>query len=297
MPPRDDEHVGRRLRVDVAEGHRVLGRRDEGRRDLPGDDPAEQAGGVARAHPPTIAVSASGRPPTGRRGRPDPRWRSAAPTDRAGRRSHPPRRASRAPRDRCLPRGRRRGERPPPLGAFGSPAALPPPRGGRMPPPRRRPGRRGPESSRGASTGRRARRDCLVAARMTSSHLRHALSPRSPRHWTMLRAACQGMTSSTPSSVAASMAWSSRSPLARAWASTSRGAGSASSRTERTRRSSRPAPTSVTSAVTTRPAPSPTRTRCPTPVRFTVAAWRPSAPPRTSEPPGAAAASVEVSAR
>ena len=41
--PRYDEDVDGRLRVDVAEGHGVLGLRHDVGRDLPGYDPAEQA--------------------------------------------------------------------------------------------------------------------------------------------------------------------------------------------------------------------------------------------------------------
>ena len=64
------------------------------------------------------------------------------------------------------------------------------------------------------------------------------VAPRSPRHWTMLREACHGTTSSTPNSVAASIAWSSRSPLARACTRTNRGWDSGSRHTSTTLSSS-----------------------------------------------------------
>ena len=136
----------------------------------------------------------------------------------------------------------------------------------------------------GASTGRRVRRDCLVAATSTASHLRRAFSPRSPRHCTTLRDACHGTTSSTPHSVAASTAWSSRSFLARACTSTNRGLGSGSLATETTRRSSVPAPTATTSPSTRSPAPSVSSRCSPTRVRRTVAACRPSGPSSTDAP-------------
>ncbi len=136
-----------------------------------------------------------------------------------------------------------------------------------------------------ASTGRRVRRDCFVAARRTASHLRRAFSPRSPRHWTTLRDACHGTTSSTPHSVAASTACSSRSYLARAWTRTNRGLGRGSVVTETTSRSSDPAPTATTRASTRFPSPSVSRSRSPTRVRRTVAACRPSGPSRTTTSP------------
>ena len=57
------------------------------------------------------------------------------------------------------------------------------------------------------------------------------LAARSPRQTTIDRSACHGTTASTPTSVAASIAISSRSPLARACTSTSGTAGAASTTT------------------------------------------------------------------
>src|SRR4051812_16397692 len=153
-----------------------------------------------------------------------------------------------------------------------------------------------PDAS-GATTGTRARRDCLAAARTVCSHLRRDRSPRSPFHTTTLRAACQGTTSSTPSSVAASTARSSRSPLASAWTSTNRGEGSGTDSSASTRRlrASRALLRTVQRA--TAPMPSATSTRSPAVIRRTVAACRPSAPSSASCEPIAAPASAPASSR
>lgn len=129
-----------------------------------------------------------------------------------------------------------------------------------------------------ATSGTRLRRDCLAAALTTLSHLRSALAPRSPRHTTTLRDACHGTTSSTPSSVADSMAWSSRSALASACTSTKRSAGSGSCSTAVTSRPSSALPAEATDAVTLVPWPSESSTDSPGPILRTVAACRPSGP-------------------
>ncbi len=79
-----------------------------------------------------------------------------------------------------------------------------------------------------ATSGCHARRDCLVAERTVASHFARLRAARSPRHTTTDRWACHGTMPSTPTSVAASIASSSRSPLASAWTSTTRTGGGGS---------------------------------------------------------------------
>lgn len=68
-----------------------------------------------------------------------------------------------------------------------------------------------------ATCGTRARRACLAAPLAVACQRSRPLATFGPFHWAMDRPACQGMTTSAPTSVAVSTACSSRPPLARAW--------------------------------------------------------------------------------
>ena len=82
-----------------------------------------------------------------------------------------------------------------------------------------------------STSGIRERRACLVAARTVLAQRARDFAARSPRQTTTERSACHGMIASAPTSVAASMAISSRSPLARAWTSVTTTTGTSSTST------------------------------------------------------------------
>src|SRR5690606_32347498 len=145
----------------------------------------------------------------------------------------------------------------------------------------------------GSSSGSQDRRATFVAACTIARQRCSPLAALSPRHWTTDRSDCHGRTASTPSSVAASTAISSRSPLASACTSTSRGEAGGSDVTAVTSISTaagpEPGATSPTSRV---PTPSTTSIGSPARSRCTDAACRASGPVRVHRPPAATPSSA-----
>ncbi|EZP51330.1 hypothetical protein BW40_02056 [Micrococcus luteus] len=140
------------------------------------------------------------------------------------------------------------------------------------------------------TAGTRARRACLAAARAVSAHFRRALAALGPFQRTIERSASQGTTASTPSSTAAWTAMRSRSPLARAWTSTSAGVGAGSSATASSRTDTASGAAASTVPWPSVPDPSARSTASPGARRMAAAACRASAPSKTTSAPALAPA-------
>ena len=118
----------------------------------------------------------------------------------------------------------------------------------------------------GSTSGTRARRDCLAAAVTRSAHDALALSALGPRHWTTHRAAAHGTIRVAPSSVAASIACSSRPALRERLDEHDLGIVVEGDRVDQ-RPSSRSGPASLTTPDARAPRPSTSSTRSPAPSR------------------------------
>src|SRR5512137_2052741 len=136
VPARHHQHVHRGLRVDVVEGDDVLVFVDQFRRDLPPDDPAEEAVRHSSAPP------AASRPGAAAPGGGQDSANAVSYASRGG--------GSPAPRSRAPPPWRRGTRRWPPEGP--APAGAPPPSRRARSPPRER---RRPRSWGGSPCGRR----------------------------------------------------------------------------------------------------------------------------------------------
>ena len=146
--------------------------------------------------------------------------------------------------------------------------------------------------TRSRSTGNRERRACREAAPRRFSHFAAIFSRFFAGQSAIERSAAQGMTSSTPISVAVSMACRSRSPLARAWTSTRRGPVCSSFVTAVTSIVSSVAEAAVTVPRTRVPSPSTISISSPGPIRRTRTACPATSSPRVRADPTTASAAV-----
>ena len=132
--------------------------------------------------------------------------------------------------------------------------------------------------ARSPTSGIHGLSDCLLASRTMADQRCLPFATLFPSHLTMERCAAQGMTPSTPSSVACCTAYSSRSPFASAWASQIVGLAGGDPDTVVTSRTNSAGSVDTIVPVTTSPAPFPTASDSPGARRLTVTACLASLP-------------------
>ena len=145
----------------------------------------------------------------------------------------------------------------------------------------------------GATGGSHDRIDCFTASRTIAAQRWRPFSAFGPSQRDTERAAAHGTIASTPSSVAACTASSSRSPFASACTSVMRVAGGSSTTMSSASSASSRGPVEATTPCTRMPRPSPIAIRSPARTRDTVTACRASSPESRTTEPGATVGEVE----